>query len=195
VWVSGSAVGYYGDRGDDELTEATGPGAGFLAEVCRQWEAATIPAEDAGIRVAHVRTGIIQSGKGGSLKKLLLPFRLGVGGRFGSGRQWLSWIALDDEVAAIRHVLDNEELRGPVNVTAPNPVMVQEYVTALGRALHRPALLPVPTLALDVILGQEMTQEMLLGGQRVVPAKLLESGFTFRYPDLDGALRDMLAAA
>jgi uncharacterized protein (TIGR01777 family) len=195
VWVSGSAVGYYGDRGDEEMTEADGPGAGFLAEVCRQWEAATIPAEDAGIRVAHARTGIVQSGKGGSLEKLRLPFKLGVGGRFGSGRQWLSWISLDDEVAAIRHVLEHEELRGPVNVTAPHPVTVQEYVAAVGRALHRPALLPVPTLALDVILGREMAQEMLLGGQRVLPQKLLESGFTFRHPDLDLALRDALAAA
>jgi uncharacterized protein (TIGR01777 family) len=195
VWASGSAVGYYGDRGDEEVTEATGPGAGFLAEVCRQWEAATIPAEDAGIRVAHVRSGIVQSGKGGSLKKLLLPFKLGVGGRFGSGRQWLSWITLDDEVAAIRHVLDHDDLRGPVNLTAPNPVPLQEYVAVLARALHRPAVLPVPTVALDVILGRQMTQEMLLGGQRVLPRRLQESGFTFRHPDLEGALRAALVAA
>ena len=195
VWASGSAVGYYGDRGDAEVTEETGPGAGFLAEVCRQWEAATTPAEDVGIRVVHMRNGIVQTAKGGSLKKLLVPFKLAVGGRFGSGRQWLSWISLDDEVAAIRHVLDHEELTGPVNLTAPNPVTMQDYASALGRALHRPAVVPTPTLALDVILGREMVQEMLLGGQRVVPAKLQASGFTYRHPDLDGALRDALAPA
>src|SRR5947209_5166584 len=125
VWASGSAVGYYGDRGDAELTEETGPGAGFLAEVCRQWEAATKPAEETGIRVAHLRSGIIQTAKGGSLKKLLVPFKLAVGGRFGSGRQWLSWISLDDHVAAIRHVLEDEDVSGPVNLTAPNPVTMQ----------------------------------------------------------------------
>ena len=193
VWASGSAVGYYGDRGDRELTEDTDPGAGFLAEVCRQWEAATVPAEDAGVRVAHVRTGIVQSRTGGSLKQLLLPFKLGVGGRWGSGRQWLSWISLDDDVAAIRHVLDHEELHGAVNLTAPHPVTVQEYVSSLAHALHRPAVVPVPTLALDAVFGRDMVHEMLLGGQRVLPAKLLAGGFSFRHPELVGALRHELA--
>ncbi|MGH9280340.1 MAG: TIGR01777 family oxidoreductase, partial [Acidimicrobiales bacterium] len=194
VLASGSAVGFYGDRGDDEVTEATGPGAGFLAEVCRQWEAATVPAEDAGIRVAHLRTGIAQSRDGGALKQLLLPFKLGLGGRFGSGRQWLSWIHIDDYVDATRFVLDHDELRGPVNLTAPNPVTVGEYAAALGRALHRPTFLPTPTFALDVLLGREMTREMLLGGQRVLPARLQGAGFTFRHPDLDEALVDVLGS-
>ena len=193
VWVSGSAVGYYGDRGDEEVTEETGPGAGFLAEVCRQWEASTIAAEDAGIRVAHVRSGVVQAGKGGSLRRLVVPFKLGIGGRFGSGRQWLSWISLEDEVRAIRHVIKSDTLRGAVNLTAPNPVRIEEYASALARVLHRPALLPTPTVALDAILGREMTREMLLGGQRVLPARLQATGFKFRHPDLDAALSKALA--
>lgn len=192
VLASGSAVGFYGDRGDEELTEDNDPGPGFLAEVCRQWEAATIPAEDAGIRVAHLRTGIVQSAEGGALKRLLLPFRLGVGGRFGSGRQWLPWVHIDDDVDAIRFVLENDAVRGPVNVTSPNPVTIGDYAAAIGRALHRPALLPTPTLALNVILGRDMTREMLLGSLRVLPARLRAAGFTFRHPDLDEALADVL---
>lgn len=195
VLASGSAVGYYGDRGDAELSEESGPGAGFLAEVVRQWETATAPAAEAGIRVVHLRSGIIQTAKGGSVKRLLLPFKLGVGGRYGSGRQWLSWVSLDDEVAAIRFVLERAALTGPVNLTAPNPVTVDEYAKALGRALHRPALLPTPTLALYALLGREMVQELMLGGQRVRPAKLLEAGFTFRHPDIHSALADALAQA
>ena len=188
VLASGSAVGYYGDRGDEELTEDSGPGAGFLAEVVRQWEAATAPAEEAGIRVAHVRSGIVQSGKGGSLGKLKLPFQLGLGGRIGSGRQWLSWVSIDDEVGGILHVLQHEELQGPVNLTAPSPVPFGEYVKALGRALGRPTVIPTPTLGLDLLLGREMVREMLLGGQRVLPAKLQATGYRHRYPDIDSAL-------
>lgn len=193
VMASGSAVGFYGDRGDDELTEDVGPGPGFLAEVCRQWEAATEPAAAAGIRVAHLRTGIVQSAAGGALKSLLLPFKLGVGGRYGSGRQWLPWIHIDDDVRAIRFVLENETLNGPVNVTAPGPVRVGDYAKAIGRALGRPAVLPTPTLALHAIVGRDMTREMLLGSLRVVPKRLQHAGFTFRHPDLDEALADVLA--
>jgi len=190
VLVSGSAVGFYGDRGDESLTEDDGPGAGFLAEVVRQWEASTAPAEEAGIRVVHARSGVVQSRSGGALGRLLLPFRLGVGGRWGSGRQWLSWVHVDDEVGAIRHAIENADLRGPVNVTSPNPVRVGDYARALGRAVRRPALLPTPTVALYALLGRQMTQEMMLGGQRVLPAKLQASGYAFRHPDLDEALGD-----
>lgn len=190
VLISASAVGFYGDRGDDELTEDAGPGAGFLAEVVRQWEASTAPAEEAGIRVVHARSGIVQSPKGGALGRLLLPFRLGVGGRWGSGRQWLSWVHVDDEVGAIRHALETADLRGPVNITSPNPVRVGDYARALGRAVRRPAVVPTPTLALYALLGREMTREMMLGGQRVLPARLEASGYTFRHPELDQALAD-----
>jgi uncharacterized protein (TIGR01777 family) len=192
VLVSGSAVGYYGDRGDDEMTEDSGPGAGFLAEVVRQWEAAALPAKEADIRTVSLRSGIVQSAKGGGLKKLLLPFKLGLGGRFGSGRQWLSWVHVDDEVAAIRYALEHDSIEGPMNATSPNPATIGQYAEALGRAVHRPTKIPTPTFALKAILGGEMTDEMLLGGQRVLPAKLQAAGFEFRHPDLDEALADVL---
>jgi uncharacterized protein (TIGR01777 family) len=195
VMVSGSAVGYYGDRGDEELTEESGSGAGFLAEVVRQWEAATEPAEEAGIRVAHIRSGIVQSPKGGSLGRLKLPFKLGLGGRIGSGRQWLSWVSIDDEVGGILHLLQRDDMRGPVNLTAPYPVRFEEYAKALGRALARPAVIPTPTLALELVLGRELVREMLLGGQRVLPAKLLASGYQHRHPRLEGALADLFTRA
>lgn len=188
VLVSGSAVGFYGDRGDETMTEDCGPGAGFLAGVVRQWEASTAPAEAAGIRVVHARSGIVQAPEGGALGRLLLPFKLGVGGRWGSGRQWLSWVHVDDEVGAIRHAIEHADLRGPVNVTSPNPARVGDYARALGRAVKRPAVLPTPTPALYALLGREMTKEMMLGGQRVVPARLQASGYTFRHPNLDEAL-------
>ena len=191
VLASGSAVGFYGDRGDEELTEESGPGAGFLAEVVRQWEAATAPAEEAGIRVVHLRSGIVQSPKGGSLGRLVLPYKLGLGGRIGSGRQWLSWVSLDDEVGGILHVLGRNDLRGPVNVTAPYPVRFGEYVKAVGRALGRPAVIPTPTLGLDLLLGRQMVREMLLGGQRVLPARLEASGYGHHHPRLEGALADL----
>jgi uncharacterized protein (TIGR01777 family) len=195
VLASGSGIGFYGDRGDEELTEESTAGTGFLAEVVRQWEASTAPAEQAGMRVVHLRTGVVLSPKGGALKRLLLPFRLGVGGRYGSGRQWLSWISLDDEVGGIVHVLEHERLRGPVNLTAPQPVTVGELAKALGRALNRPAVLPTPTLALDLLLGRELVREMLLSGQRVRPAKLMASGFQHRHADIHSALTQLLAAA
>ena len=195
VLVSGSAVGYYGDRGDEELTEESGPGAGFLAEVVRQWEGATAPAEEAGIRVVHTRSGIVQSPKGGALGRLVLPFKLGLGGRIGSGRQWLSWVSIDDEVGGILHALGRDDLRGPVNLTAPHPVRFGEYVKVLGRALNRPTPIPTPTLGLELLLGREMVQEMLLGGQRVLPAKLRATGYQHRHPRLEGALADLFTRA
>jgi uncharacterized protein (TIGR01777 family) len=192
VLVSQSAVGYYGDRGDEELTEADGPGTGFLAEVVQAWEAAAEPARQAGIRVVHTRTGVVLSPAGGALRRQVLPFKLGLGGRMGSGRQWLSWISLDDEVAAILHVLATPALTGPVNCTAPDPVTNAEFTRALGRALRRPTLVPTPTLALRALLGRGLVEEMILAGQRVKPAALVATGFTFRHPEIGTALRAML---
>ena len=188
VLLSGSAVGYYGDRGDEVLDEQSPAGAGFLADVCRQWEAATAPAERAGVRVVHLRTGIVLSSRGGALKRLLPLFRLGVGGRLGSGRQYQSWVALDDEVGGILHALTTASLAGPVNVTAPQPVTNAELTRALGSLLHRPTLATVPGFALSAVVGREMAGEMLLGGQRVLPAKLQQSGYVFRYPDVESGL-------
>ena len=193
VLVSGSAVGYYGYESAEPVTEATPRGRGFLSDVAGAWEAATAPAEEAGIRVAHSRTGVVLAAKGGALKKQLLPFKLGVGGRLGTGQQWLSWISLDDEVAAILHVLGTDEVRGPVNFTAPEPVTNAEFTATLGRVLRRPTVMPVPTLALDLLFGREMVEEMLLGGQRVLPTVLERSGFTFSWPTLEGALRGTLS--
>jgi uncharacterized protein len=189
VLVSGSAVGYYGDRGDEVLTESSRPGSDFLAGVCTAWEAATAPAEAAGIRVAHIRTGIVLSGRGGVLPKMLLPFKFGAGGKLGSGRQWMSWIALEDEVGAIVHLLGEDTPSGPFNLTAPNPVTNLEMTKAIGTALHRPTLLPAPAFALKTALGAEMAEELLLVSQRALPTRLLDSGFTFRHPELGEALR------
>jgi uncharacterized protein (TIGR01777 family) len=186
--VSGSAIGYYGDRGDEELTEQSTPGGGFLAEVVKAWEAATAPAAEAGIRVAHVRTGIVLSGGGGVLAKQLPLFKRGLGGKLGSGRQWTSWIALDDEVAAIRHVLTDASFSGPVNLTAPHPVTNAEFTASLARVLGRGARLPVPRVALTAALGAEMARETALVSQRVRPTKLEASGFAFAHPVVDEAL-------
>jgi len=193
VLVSGSAVGLYGDRGDEELTEASGPGTGFLADLVTEWEAATEAASDAGIRVVRLRSGVVLSRKGGALKKQLLPFKLGAGGKLGSGKQWLSWIALDDEIAAILHLIRRDTLRGPVNATAPNPVTNAEFTKALGAALKRPTIATVPRFALKAIFSGQMADEMLLAGQRVLPRALEASGFTFSLPRLNEALRAMLA--
>jgi uncharacterized protein len=192
VLASSSAVGYYGDRGDEVLTEASGPGTGFLTDVCLQWEAATAAAEDAGIGVVHLRTGVVLSAAGGALKQMLLPFKLGVGGRIGSGRQWWSWISIHDEVGAILHVIDGAVPAGPANLTAPNPVTNTEFTRTLNRVLHRPTLLPTPTIALKALFGGEAVEEMFTGGQRVVPARLEAAGYAFRHPHLEGALRDLL---
>jgi uncharacterized protein (TIGR01777 family) len=195
VLVSGSAVGYYGiDRGDDELTEADERGRGFLADVVAAWEDAAAPAAGAGIRVALARSGVVLTGRGGALKKQLLPFKAGLGGRLGTGKQWLSWISLDDEIAALLHLIATDGPAGPVNLTSPHPVTNADFTATLARVLHRPALIPVPTPALHALFGREMVSEMLLGGQRVLPAALQSSGFTFGQPDLEGALRHTLAS-
>jgi uncharacterized protein (TIGR01777 family) len=195
VLVSGSAVGYYGDRGDEVLTESSRPGSDFLAEVCTAWEAATAPAKEAEIRVAHIRTGIVLSGRGGVLPRMLLPFKFGVGGKLGSGRQWVSWIALEDEVGAIVHLLGDDALSGAFNLTAPNPVTNADMTKAIGAALHRPTLIPAPAFALKAALGPEMANELLLVSQRALPTRLLDSGFTFQRPELAGALAAALAEA
>jgi uncharacterized protein (TIGR01777 family) len=193
VLVSASAIGYYGDRGDEVLTESSRPGNDFLAGVCTAWEAATAPAKEAGIRVAHIRTGLVLSGRGGVLPKMSLPFKFGVGGKLGSGRQWMSWIGLEDEVGAIVHLLNEDSLAGPFNLTAPNPVTNAEMTNAIGEALHRPTFLSAPGFALKAVLGAEMAEELLLVSQRVLPTRLLDSGFTFQHPELGEALRVALS--
>jgi uncharacterized protein (TIGR01777 family) len=193
VFASASAVGFYGDRGDEVVDESSPGGSGFLPEVVRRWEAATAAAEAAGIRVAHVRSGIVLSGRGGALQRQLLPFRLGLGGRIGSGRQFLSWISIDDEVAAIGHVLTDASMAGPVNLTAPAPVTNAEFTKTLGTVLRRPTLLPVPTLALRLMFGGQAVEEMFLAGQRVIPRRLQEAGYQFQHGRLEAALRHVLA--
>ena len=189
--VSASAVGYYGDRGEETLREESGSGSAFLSEVCRQWEAATEPAAAAGIRVVNLRFGVILASAGGALPRLLTPFRLGGGGTLGSGKQFMSWVALDDVVGSILHALTTEALRGPVNAVGPQAVTNREFTKALGRALGRPTLFPMPACAARLAFG-EMADELLLASQRVEPAKLLASGYQFRFPDLEGALRHLL---
>jgi len=192
VLASASAIGFYGDRGDEVLTEESAPGSGFLTEVVQQWEAATSVAEDAGIRVVRFRSGLVLSAEGGALKPQLLPFRLGLGGRIGSGRQWWSWISIDDEVGAIGHALVDDSLRGPLNLTAPEPVTNAEFAKTLGKVVGRPAILPVPVPALKLVFGKEMVQEMFLAGQRVAPEGLERSGYRFRHLRLEDALRQLL---
>lgn len=192
VFVSASGVGYYGNRGDELLTEESAAGSGFLANVSRQWEAATAPASDAGIRVVCLRIGVVLARDGGALKQMLLPFQLGLGGRIGSGQQYWSWIALDDVIGAMIFALHNQDLRGPVNAVAPSPVRNAEFVEALARALHRPAIFPFPEFAVRALLG-EMGQELLLTSARVSPQKLQAAGYRFRYSDLDAVLHAILA--
>jgi uncharacterized protein (TIGR01777 family) len=191
VLVCASGAHYYGDRGDEVLTEASGPGEGFLAGVVRQWEAAADPARAAGLRVVHLRTGPVQDASGAGLPKQALQFRLGLGGRFGSGRQWLSWIALDDIAGAYLHALTRDDLDGPVNAAAPNPVTNAEFTATLARVLRRPAVLHVPAFAPRLVLG-EFADEMLFASIRAVPARLLETGYRFRFPELEAALRHTL---
>lgn len=195
VMVSASAIGWYGDRGDAILDETASQGTGFLADVTAAWEDAAEPAVAAGIRVVHPRTGIVLSRDGGALQRLLLPFKLGAGGRTGSGDQWWSWITLEDEIAALMHLGLTSELAGPVNLTAPNPVTNKEFVVALGAALRRPALLPTPSLALKVILGSELAESLLFQSQRVIPARLEADGFEFQAPNLAEALSSALNSA
>jgi len=191
VFVCGSAIGYYGDRGDELLNEKSAPGAGFLAEVCREWEAATQPAADAGIRTVQIRTGVVLSSKGGALGKMLMPFKLGLGGRIGSGRQWMSWIDVGDMVGAIHHILKTDQLRGPVNMVAPNPVTNVEFTRTLASVLRRLAIFPVPSFVVKLAFG-EMGSDVLLAGQRVEPAQLARTGYSFRFPDLRASLENVL---
>jgi uncharacterized protein (TIGR01777 family) len=188
VLVSGSAIGYYGDRGDEVLDESSGPGTLFLSEVCEAWERNTGPADEAGIRVACVRTGLVIGEGGGAMSKTLPLFKFGLGGRLGSGRQWWSWITLDDHVAAMRFLIDNDVV-GPVNLTAPNPVTNADFTKSLGAALHRPTVLPVPKFGPGLLLGRELADELLFGSQRVVPKALETAGFQFRDPEVGPALQ------
>ncbi|MCZ7651491.1 MAG: TIGR01777 family oxidoreductase [Thermoanaerobaculia bacterium] len=188
--LQASAVGYYGARGDEELAEDSPRGEGFLAETTAAWEAASAGAEALGVRRVLLRTGVVLDPRGGALAKMLPPFRLGLGGPLGSGRQWMPWIHRDDQVAAIRFLLDRADLGGPFLLVAPAPVRNREFGRALGRALARPALLPAPALALRLLFGE--MAEVVLGGQRARPGRLLAAGFAFRFPELDGALTDLL---
>jgi uncharacterized protein (TIGR01777 family) len=193
VLVSASAIGWYGDRGEELLREDSSPGSGFLADVCRDWETSTEPATRVGVRVAHIRTGIVLSSKGGALATMLTPFRMGAGGKIGSGRQYMSWIALDDHVAAIQHVIQTVSLAGAVNLVAPNPVTNAQFTKTLGKVLSRPTIAPLPGFAVRLLFGQ-MGEELLLFSQRVEPSRLKATGFAFRYPDLEPALRHAVKA-
>lgn len=186
-----SAIGFYGDRGAEVVDESSASGRGFLADVCRDWETATASARDADIRVVNMRIGIVLAAKGGALQKMLSPFRMGVGGVIGSGKQYMSWIALDDIIGAIHHLLFVEHVAGPVNLVAPNAVTNREFTKTLGRVLKRPTVVPMPAFAVRLAFG-EMGQELLLDGAHVKPTKLLESGFTFLTPELEPALRSEL---
>jgi uncharacterized protein (TIGR01777 family) len=192
VLVSASATGVYGNRGDEILTEESGRGTGFLADVCRAWEAATEPATAAGIRVVSPRFGVVLAGNGGLLARVANLFRLGLGGRLGDGEQYFSWIALDDHVAAIRHHVAHGESAGVYNHTAPSPVTNRELTETLGRVLHRPTRIPTPLLPLKLRYGSELVDELLLTGQRVVPERLEAAGYRFAYPTLEEALRAAL---
>jgi uncharacterized protein (TIGR01777 family) len=189
--VSASAVGFYGHRGDEILREGSAPGSGYLPEVCLGWEGATASAVQKGIRVVHLRFGVVLATTGGALAKMLPPFRMGVGGKVGDGKQYMSWIALDDVMGAIHHVLITDRLIGPVNAVAPNPVTNSEFTKTLGRVLSRPTLFPVPAAAARIAFG-EMADAVLLASARVIPARLVETGYQFRYPELEGALRHLL---
>ncbi|HXI02861.1 MAG TPA: TIGR01777 family oxidoreductase [Candidatus Saccharimonadales bacterium] len=193
VLVCASAIGYYGDRGDEFLDEESSSGRGFLPEVCVAWEKAAAAAARIGVRVVSLRFGVILSARGGALAKMLLPFRLGLGGRVGSGRQYMSWVPMDDVVRIVDHVLRRDEISGPVNCVAPGPVTNAKFTSALARALSRPAIFPLPAFAARLAFG-EMADELLLSSARVVPRRLEESGYRFLHSDLPGALRDVLRA-
>lgn len=191
VFVCSSAIGYYGDRGEEVLKEQSVPGTGFLSEVCREWETATQPAARAGIRTVQIRTGVVLSPTGGALGKMLTPFKMGVGGRIGDGRQWMSWIDVQDMVGAILHILKIDLLRGPVNMVAPKPVTNTEFTKTLASVLSRPAIFPVPAFAVKLAFG-EMGETVLLGSQRVEPSRLITSGYPFRFSSLRASLENIL---
>ena len=191
VFVAASAVGYYGDRGDEELTEESAPGNDFLARLCRNWEAESLLAKEFGARVVLLRCGIVLARQGGALPRMAMPFRLGVGGRIGSGKQWMSWIALEDVVGVVRYAIETNLLSGPANVVASHPVRNAEFTTALGHVLHRPALFPAPAFAMRLALG-EMADGLLLSSQRALPKKLEQLGYSFLFTDLEAALATVL---
>jgi uncharacterized protein (TIGR01777 family) len=191
TFICASAIGYYGNRGDEVLTETSDPGDDFLAEVCVEWEKATALATEKGIRVVNTRFGVILDANGGALAKMLPPFRMGIGGKIGSGKQWMSWIALDDVVGGLKVALANETLSGPVNFVAPNPVTNAEFTKTLGKVLSRPTLFPIPAFGVRLLFG-EMGEALLLGGQRVEPERLKSSGYQFQYSQLESALRGVL---
>ncbi|MEX0848089.1 MAG: TIGR01777 family oxidoreductase [Ilumatobacteraceae bacterium] len=191
VFLSGSAIGWYGPRGDEVLDETSAPGSSFLADICVQWESATAAAEAAGVRTAHLRTGIVLTPKGGALKKQLPLFKFGLGGKFAKGGQWQSWISLDDEVGAIEHLL-TAPVSGAVNLTAPDPVTNAEFTRTLGAVLHRPTIVPIPSFGPKLLLGGELADALLFTGQRVVPRVLEASGYEFQHPGLETALRSLL---
>lgn len=191
VMLSASGINYYGAGEDEDFTEDSPPGDGFMADLCQQWEDATGAAKAAGIRVAHLRTGLVLSGDGGLLARPVRLAKLGLGGRLGSGRQWWSWIAIDDEVGAIRFLLE-QDIAGPVNLTAPNPVTNAEFTKTLGRVLHRPMFFAAPAFALRIVVGRELADELVLAGQRVLPRRLLDAGYDFRFRDAEAALQSAL---
>lgn len=191
VFVASSAIGFYGERGDEELTESSSPGTGFLPEVCKEWEAESRRAEDAGIRTVLLRTGIVLSKDGGALGTMLTPFKLGVGGVVGSGKQWMSWISLEDQVAIINFVIENENIRGAVNAVSPNPATNEEFTKTLGDVLYRPTILPLPEFAVSMLFG-EMGDALLLASTKVTPKRLLDAGFEFKYPELKPAIENAL---
>ncbi len=191
TFICASAVGYYGNRGDEILTETSAPGNDFLAQVCVEWEKATSLAVEKGIRVVNTRFGVILDAKGGALAKMLPPFRMGIGGRIGNGKQWMSWIALDDVVAALKFALTNESLRGPVNFVAPNPVRNAEFTKTLGKVLSRPTLFPIPAFGVRLVFG-EMADALLLSSQRAKPSQLEQAEYGFLHRDLEGALQRAL---
>ena len=191
VFLSGSAIGIYGVRGDEALDENAAIGTGFLADVCKEWEAAAAPAVDAGIRTVFLRTGIVLSKKGGALKKQLPIFKLGVGGKFGNGKHWQSWISITDEVNAIIHLLTSQ-LSGPINLTAPEPVTNAGFTKELSKAVSRPAVLPIPSFGPKLLLGGELADALLFTGQRVIPSALTRDGYVFTHQTLDAALRALL---
>jgi len=191
VFICGSAIGYYGNRGEEALSEESSPGTGFLAEVCREWEEATMPAMQADIRTTHIRTGIVLSPRGGALGAMLVPFKLGLGGRTGDGRQWMSWIDVQDMVGAIHHILKNDLVQGAVNMVAPKPVRNAEFAATLASVLRRPAILPMPAFAAKLVFG-EMGEELLLGSQRVEAGKLIASGYPFRWRELRESLEGLV---
>ena len=192
VMICASAMGIYGDRGDEWLTETSALGTGFLADVCREWEAAAQPAVDAGIRVVYLRLGVVLSAMGGALNKMLTPFRLGLGGRVGSGDQYMSWVGLPDVSTAIAFLLDRPDIRGPVNLGSPTPVTNVAFTRALGQELHRPTFLPLPAFALNLIFGKAMAREVFLSSARMRPEVLLRAGFPFRFTQLRPALESLL---